>query len=74
MCNTVYKIFTKAIYLRLQPLIPKIISLEQGGFVPKRETHEGAIVAHEVLHTITTSKLSSFIVKLDMMKAYDKVN
>lgn len=38
------------------------------------ETYEGEILTHDVLHTITTSKLPSFIVKLDMMKAYDKVD
>lgn len=74
LCNTIYKLFTKSIYLRLQPLIPRIISHEQGGFIPRRETYEGAVVAHEVLHTISSSKLSSFIVKLDMMKSYDKVD
>lgn len=52
LCNTIYKIITKAIYLRMHYLIPKIISQEQGGFVLGRETMEGALVAHEVLHSI----------------------
>lgn len=74
LCNMVNKIFTKAIYLILQHLIMKIISPEQGGFVLGRETVEGALVAHEVLHYVHTSHLSFLIVKLDMMKAYDKVD
>lgn len=71
--NTIYKIITKAICLRLQHLIPKFISPKQGGFVPGKETVEGALIAHEVLHSINTSHLPSFIAKIDMMKAYDKV-
>ena len=73
LCNLSYKIITKAIYLRIQHLIPRVISPEQGGFVPGRETMEGALVAHEVLHSINTNKTSNFVIKLDMMKAYDRV-
>lgn len=73
LCNTLYKIFTKAISLHLAKIISKIISLEQGGFVPSRETIEGAIVAHEVLHSISIQKFPAMILKLDMMKAYDRV-
>ena len=73
LCNLSYKIITKAIYLQIQQLIPCIISPEQGGFVPGRETMEGALVAHEVLHSINSSSSSNFVIKLDMMKAYDRV-
>lgn len=73
LCNTLYKIFTKAISLRLAKILPRIISLEQGGFVLGRETTEGAIVAHEVLHSISTQRTPTMILKLDMMKAYDRV-
>lgn len=74
LCNIVYKIFTKAIYLRLFPFISKIMFKEQGDFVPQRKIVEGALVTHEVLHTIQSNKLLSFIVKLDTMKAYTKVD
>ena len=73
LCNLSYKIITKAIYLRMQHLIPGIISPEQGGFVLKRETMEGALVAHEVLHSINSNQSSNFVIKLDMMKEYDRV-
>ncbi|XP_059068884.1 uncharacterized protein LOC131859306 [Cryptomeria japonica] len=75
LCNTLYKIITKAIFLRLAKLIPRIASGEQGGFVPGRETTEGAIVAHEILHSISQLSILDMILKLDMMKVYDrKVN
>ncbi|XP_059073186.1 uncharacterized protein LOC131874003 [Cryptomeria japonica] len=45
-----------------------------GGFVPGRETSEGAIVAHEILHSISQQKVPAMILKLDMLKAYDRVN
>ena len=33
LCNLSYEIITKVIYLRMQHLIPHIISPKQGGFV-----------------------------------------
>lgn len=57
----------------MQYLIPNLVSQEQGDFVLGKETMEGAIVSHEALHSINTSSLSNFIIKLDMMKAYDKI-
>lgn len=73
LCNTLYKIFSKAISIRLSKILPKLISVEQGGFVPNREMPEGAIVAHEVLHSISLQKSPAMILKLDMIKAYDRV-
>ena len=57
----------------MQHLILGIISSEQGDFVPKRETMEGALIAHEVLHSINSNQSSNFVIKLDMMKAYNRV-
>ncbi|XP_059064794.1 uncharacterized protein LOC131856862 [Cryptomeria japonica] len=48
--------------------------LRLGGFVPGRETTKGATVAHEILHSISQLSIPAMILKLDMMKAYDRVN
>ncbi|XP_059069166.1 uncharacterized protein LOC131859441 [Cryptomeria japonica] len=58
----------------LSKLRPWIVSLEQGGFVPSQETSEGAILAHEILHSTSQQKAPAMILKLDMLKAYDHVN
>lgn len=49
--------------------MPKIVSTEKRGFVLSQETMDGAILAHETLHSIHEFSILSFIVKLDMMKA-----
>lgn len=74
LCNTIYKIITKAIYLCLQYLIPRIVSLEKGSFIPGRETNGGALTAHKTLHSINSHKIPFFVIKLDMMKAYNRLN
>ena len=35
---------------------------------------EGALVAHEVLHSINLGHVVHFVIKLNIMKAYDRVN
>jgi hypothetical protein len=45
LCNIVYKIISNVIYLRLQHIIPHIISQDQGEFVLGRETIEGALIS-----------------------------
>lgn len=73
LCNTIYQIITKAISSRLASFILKIISIEQGGFVLGRETTEGALVVHEIVYSSTSHKKEAMLIKLDMMKAYDRV-
>lgn len=66
LCNTVYKIFTKAIAVRLAKLLPLINSDEQGGFVPGKDTPKGSILAHEVIHSIMGDNSLAIVLKLDM--------
>lgn len=74
LCNTIYKIFTRAILRRIALLIPKVVSDEQQGLVPSRETLEGGILSHKVLHCVMTDRVSSMVLKLDMMKFCDSVD
>ena len=74
LCNVIYKIITKVIANRLKPILPSLISLEQSGFVEGRQISDGIILVHEILHSIKCKKLSGMLVKLDIAKAYDKLN
>lgn len=42
--------------------------------MPSQETSKGAIVAHEILHSISQQKVLAMILELDMLNAYDHVN
>ena len=59
--------------MRLQNILTKIISLGQECFVSGKEVMEGAIIAHETLHTIHSKQSPAVMIKLDMRKAYDQV-
>ena len=74
LCNVIYKIITKVIANRLKPILPLLISPEQAGFVEGRQILDGIILVHETIHSLKQSKTPGMLLKLDLSKAYDKLN
>ncbi|XP_056842856.1 uncharacterized protein LOC130507579 [Raphanus sativus] len=76
LCNVYYKIYSKILTRRLQPLMEKLISENQSAFVPGRAIGDNILITHEVLHYLKTSKAEqrcAMAVKTDMSKAYDRL-
>ncbi|CAA7035332.1 unnamed protein product [Microthlaspi erraticum] len=74
--NVFYKIISKILTLRLQPILNGIISENQSAFVPGRAISDNVMITHEVLHFLKISsakKQCSMTVKTDMSKAYDRI-
>eukprot|EP00253_Pinus_taeda_P029063 PITA_29063 len=74
LCNVVYKIISTLIVKRLKPLLPNLIAPEQTGFVEGRQILDGIVVSQEVIHSLKMNKQKGMLMKLDLSKAYDRLN
>ena len=77
LCNVVYKIISKVMVNRLKPLMNSIITPYQNAFIKGRNISDNILISHEIIYTLRREKgrKTSFgVLKIDMSKAYDRVN
>jgi hypothetical protein len=73
-CNVVHKIIANVLARQLKPILSEIMSKEQFGFLKRRQICDAVIVAQEVFHSAKRSKQKVAILKLDLSKAYNRVD
>ena len=74
--NVIYKIISKVLANRLKPMLNSIISETQSAFIADKLISNNILIAFESLHhmkTNCTGKKCFMAMKLDMSKAYDRV-
>lgn len=75
-CNVSYNIFLKVLANRMKPMLHKVISPNQSALIPGRLISDNIMVSFEVLHYLKRKRIGKegfMAVKLDMSKAYDRV-
>lgn len=76
LCNIIYKIMAKVLVNRMSDTLGVCINEAQGAFIPGRLISDNVLIAYELLHSLKMKikgKKGNFALKLDMSKAYDRV-
>lgn len=75
LCNVTYKLVTKIIARNIKNFLPTAISPNQTSFVKGRQGSENVIILQELVHHLkhTTNKKGGMLIKLDLDKAYDRL-
>ena len=76
LCNVAYKIASKTIANRLKQMLPQLVCENQSAFVVERLITDNVLVASKTMYHISQKrkgKVGEMALKLDMNKAYDRV-
>ena len=76
LCNILYKLVSKVLANRLKKVLPHFISESQSAFQSDKAISDNILVAFETLHHMKmkkTGKVGHMALKLDMSKAYDRL-
>ncbi|KAL0559838.1 hypothetical protein IC582_000218 [Cucumis melo] len=74
LTTAIYKLIAKTLADRLKQTLPETISESQMAFVKGRQITEAILIANEALDFWRSKKERGFVIKLDIEKAFDKLN
>eukprot|EP00253_Pinus_taeda_P023537 PITA_23537 len=74
LCNASYKVLAKLLANRIKPLLKRVITNSQSGFVEGRHILDNVIQVQETIHSSRQRKEKGMVIKLDMENVFDRVN
>lgn len=77
LCTTFYKLIARILALRMSELLPKLISLNQIGFIKGRNIFDNILLEQELINDININiktKGHNAIIKLDITNVYDNLS
>lgn len=75
LCNTLYKLITIIIILRIKTFLPNIIWPIQASFIANRRASKNAIIVQEYITHFKKikGKQGNMILKINLEKAFDRI-
>ena len=73
LLNCDYKIYTKALTMKLAKHAPALIHKNQAGFVPKRSIFDHVQLSKFMIHYAEATEENGVLIALDQEKAYDRI-
>ncbi|KAA0039770.1 LINE-1 retrotransposable element ORF2 protein [Cucumis melo var. makuwa] len=74
LTTSIYKLIAKVIAERLKDTLPYTVAENQMAFVKGRQIIDAILVANEAIDYWRVKKIQGFVIKLDIEKAFDKLN
>lgn len=76
LSNVIIKIVTKVIVNRVKRVMGDLVGECQASFIPGQQVTDNIVIAQEVLHSMRkiVSKKGGMIVKIDLERAYDRID
>ncbi|CAL1393362.1 unnamed protein product [Linum trigynum] len=77
LCQFIYKVISKIMAEQLAGILPIIVSDGQNAFIRERQIVDNILIGHELMHYLkikTRGKKGYMALKVDMEKAYDRVD
>ena len=69
-----YKLLAKVLANRLKKVVGKVVSSSQNALVKGRQILNATLIANEAIDSLLKRKESGVLCKLDLEKAYDRIN
>ncbi|KAL8142910.1 LOW QUALITY PROTEIN: hypothetical protein V2J09_015942 [Rumex salicifolius] len=75
LCNVLYKMITKILAHRLQPIMSKLVGPTQSSFILGRVISDNVVLVQEIVHSMShkSGRKGWMLIKLDLEKAYDRL-
>ena len=74
LTGSIYKLIAKVLANRLKKVMNKLVNSAQNAFVEGRQILDASLIANEVIDSMLKKKEKWVLCKLDIKKAYDKIN
>lgn len=74
LVNCSFKILSKILTFRVEPILQRLIDNHQSAFLKDRYILDNVLLSHEVIHHYKHTDQQGVVVKIDFEKAYDKIN
>lgn len=74
LLNVAYKLLTKVLQLRLQPVLMEVIDYDRSVFLPLRFILDNILLTHETMALAEHTNQPLIFLRLDFSKAYDRVD
>jgi hypothetical protein len=74
LCNLCYKLITKIIAIKINPILSRTLPTKQLGFLKGCQIFDAIGTTQECLHNIKKKNSPSLILKLDLKKTFDCID